>query len=186
MLEVGQKLTETWEITFEGRESRSPGGYRRFVTGTISKWFHGTIYGGNAGEGQTIDEARLAMVLGTARAICDDDTAFVHDADQLHLARTLAWFTGRMEELEEELEEEQQGELPRKSVCNKLKRQMKFLNQLTAEWQEEHDYYPQEEDAPGSQTTREADIRSARASLIRQARTVREAAESIAAGSSKD
>lgn len=167
----GQKLTETWEIIFEGREARGPNGYRRFITGTIGKWFHTTIYGGSTGEGQTIDEARLAMVLGIARAICDDESAFIHNADEISKAQTLRWFQSKAEELATELDEEQHSEVVRQSVCNKYQRRMKFLDQLTAEWQDEHDYWPEEtkeEDAaPASNTAREADTQAAVRALRR-------------------
>lgn len=186
MLHPGQKLTEMWEIVFEGRESRGPGGYRRVVTGSVGKWYHGTIYGGSTGEGQTVGEARLAMVLGLARAIADDENAFEHDTEQLYKKRTLSWLEGRKKELEDELElmlqEWDEDDNPPGS--KKIYRRIGFMEELIGVFCEEHDYFPDPEDAPGSKNSREEDTRTARASLIKQARVVRQATEDLAAKAS--
>jgi hypothetical protein len=157
-----QKLTEMWEIQYEGRERRGQRPYR-IVTGTIKHWFHSTYYGGATGEGETVQEARLAMVLGLARAICNDESAFSYDAEQIGKSIMLHWFQDKLKELVAEFDVEDLTEKQSK----KLRRRIKFLEQLTAEWQEDNDYWPEEADATETETTRQADTHTARAALVR-------------------
>jgi hypothetical protein len=164
-----------WEVQFEGRERRGQRPYR-IVTGTLKHWFHSTYYGGATGEGETVPEARLAMVLGLARAICDDESAFSYDAEQLGNSKMLHWFQSKLEELVAEFEVEDLTEKQSK----KLRRQIKFLEQLMAEWQESNDYWPEEADDTETEATRTADTRRARAALVRAR------AEGERTGGSKD
>ncbi len=165
-LAPGQKLEETWTIRFEGRERRGEKPFR-FVTGTILRWYNGTYYGGSTGEGETVDEARLAMVLGLARAICNDESAFNHDAEELGNWAQLHWFQAKIKELQEERDSE---DLTSKAA-KRLDRKINFLELLMAEWQEDSDFWPDDEedrttyDRLKAEATRQADRRAALSTL---------------------
>src|SRR4051794_13577654 len=103
--------------------------------------YHGTIYGGANGVGKTVDEARLEAVLATARAICDDSTAFDHDADEIFKAEQYRWWQDKLQEQQEELEEKDN---PGPGQRKKAQRRIRLIEQLMGEWQEEHDYWPEE------------------------------------------
>ena len=171
-LAPGQKLSETWEIEFEGRERRHEKPHR-YITGSVRRWYHGTYYGGSTGEGETVDEARLSMVLGLARAICDDESAFQHDADELANFRMLHWFQDKIKELRDEEDSPEDLTVKR---SKQLDRRIRFLERLQGEWQEENDFWPEENDEHTSQATREADRRIAAAAV-----RVATAAEGLAA-----
>jgi hypothetical protein len=99
--------------------------------------YHSTIYGGANGVGRTVEEARLEAVLGLARAITDDETAFDHDADEIFKAEQYRWWQCHISDVQEMLDA---GEVTRK----RGRRRIKLLEQLMAEWQEDHDYWPEE------------------------------------------
>lgn len=62
-----QRLEETWRVDYERP------GFGRPIVARLS-WPHSTVYCVR-GEGATIDEARLALVLALAGAIADDRTS---------------------------------------------------------------------------------------------------------------
>jgi hypothetical protein len=155
VLQEGQLLLEAWHVEFKGmgRLRRKP---EEWVECRIVKMYHGTIYGGANGTGKTVEEARLEAVLGMARAICDDVTAFDHDADEIFKAEQYRWWLDKIQECRESLElgEETPGS------ARKLKKRIKRLENLMAEWQEDHDYWP-EEDTPNDRiAARAAQIRT--------------------------
>jgi hypothetical protein len=141
VLQEGQVLLEAWHVEFKCVSRRRPPS--EWVECRVVKMYHGTIYGGANGVGKTVDEARLEAVLGLARAICDDFTAFDHDADEIFKAEQHRWWLSKLQECRESLEF---GEGTPKSA-RKLKRRIRQIEQLMGEWQEEHDYWPEAEDA---------------------------------------
>jgi aspartate oxidase len=106
--------------------------------------YHSTIYGGSHGYGKTVDEARLNAVLGLARAICDDGTAFNYDAEEIFKAQQLSWWQSRIQQEREELELLEEDKPGSNRYARKIERRIKLLEQLQGEWQEEHDYWPEE------------------------------------------
>lgn len=145
-IQDGQKLTEQWEVEYIGRGFRSSTPDKR-VECRIVKMYHSTIYGGANGHGKTVDEARLNAVLGLARAICDDGTAFNYDAEEIFKAQQLSWWKSRIQQEQEELElleDEDEPPRSRPRERRKIERRIKLLEQLQGEWQEEHDYWPEE------------------------------------------
>lgn len=166
LLAPGQKLVEHWEVEFEGKDRRSQKPYR-YVEARLRRWYHNTYYGGSGGEGETVDEARLAMVLSLARAICNDGDAFQHDADDIFRGEMLRWFQGKIQEYDDYLELEDLTD----KQARKTKRRIRLLEQLTAEWQEDYDYWPEEDDAPDAQVARAGDRRAAHAALTTGATT---------------
>jgi hypothetical protein len=141
VLQEDQKLLEYWVVEYTGKDRRR----RRideWVECRIIKMYHSTIYAGSTGYGKTVDEARLNAVLGLACAICDDSTAFQHDADDIFRKQQLGWFNAKMSELRDELDLLDDDDPPK--AVKQVKRRIKCLDQLTAEWQEEHDYWPEE------------------------------------------
>ena len=141
VLQEDQKLIEHWTVEFTGRNRlrRKP---EEWIECRVVKMYHGTVYGGANGTGKTVEEARLNAVLGLARAICDDSTAFQHDADEIMKGEQYRWWKGKLHDLHEALEftegEDDPGD-------KKLRRRMKLTEQLMAEWQEEHDYWPEQD-----------------------------------------
>jgi hypothetical protein len=153
VLREGQKLSEEWLVEYTGRGYRASADRR--VECRIVNMYHSTVYGGANGHGKTVDEARLNAVLGLARAICDDATAFRYDADEIMKGEQLRWWQGRIQQEQEELElleEDKPGS--NHSARKKIERRIKLLEQLQGEWQEEHDYWPEEaREAPRPSTT---------------------------------
>jgi hypothetical protein len=139
VLQEGQKLREEWTVEYVGR-SRMHRPADDWVECRIVHMYHSTIYGGANGTGKTVEEARLNGVLGLARAICNDGEAFKHDSYEIFRQQQLGWFEDKLQEYRESLE---LGEDVIGSE-KKLKRRIKLLEQLTAEWQEDHDYWPKE------------------------------------------
>lgn len=174
MLQEGQKLTENWTVEFTGK-SRIRRPVEEWVECRVVKMYHSTIYGGANGTGKTVEEARLEAVLGLARAITDDVTAFDHDADEIFKAEQYRWWLGKIQDCRESLEF---GEDTAKSE-RKLKRHIKRLENMMAEWQEDHDYWPEEK--------AEADTRiEARAAQIRADTARRRAASARLAAKARD
>ena len=97
VLQEGQKLTEHWHVEFTGK-NRIHRPVEEWIECRIVKMYHSTIYGGANGLGKNVDEARLEAVLGLARAICDDVTAFDHDADEIFKAESCAGSQGTIKE----------------------------------------------------------------------------------------
>lgn len=159
-------LLEAWTVEYKGKErrGRKPD---QWIECRIVRMYHGTVYGGSNGTGRTVEEARLSAVLGLARAICDDPSAFKHDAEAILMGEQLRWWENKLHELHESLEfgEEVTGSE------KKLRRRIKLLEQLQAEWQEDHDYWPEkaqdssqaEHKAEGQATPGKAFAASARA-----------------------
>jgi hypothetical protein len=143
VLQEGQKLTEHWQVEFTGM-SRIMRPVEKWIECRMVKMYHSTIYAGSVGKGRTVEEARLNMVLAVARAICQDMTAFGHDADEIFKGEQYRWWLSKIQEYQDELEAEEE-DAPRKSHITKLKRRIKLLEQMMAEWQEEHDYWPEED-----------------------------------------
>lgn len=155
VLQEGQVLLEAWHVEFTGknRVRRKP---EEWIECRVVKMYHGTIYGGATGVGKTVEEARLEAVLGLARAICDDVTAFDHDADEIFKAEQYRWWLGKIQECRESLEFGEETEGSEK----KIKRRIRRLENLMAEWQEDHDYWPEEESADQARSeARAAQIR---------------------------
>jgi hypothetical protein len=165
-LQEGQKLSESWLVEFVGKSRlhRTP---EQWVECRVVRMYHGTIYGGANGVGKTVDEARLEAVLGLARAITDDVSAFDHDADEIFKAEQYRWWLGKIQECREALES---GEDTPK-YARKLKRHIKRIENMMAEWQEDHDYWPEEE-----RNTEPEARRQARAAQIRADTAKRRAA----------
>jgi hypothetical protein len=67
-IKPAQTLTETWEVVFIRRPWHWRGEHP--IEARLS-WPHSTIYA-TSGQGKTIDEARLDLVLKLAGAIADD------------------------------------------------------------------------------------------------------------------
>ena len=140
-IQEGQKLTEQWEVEFIGRGYRHASPDKR-VECRVVKMYHGTIYGGAHGFGKTVDEARLNAVLGLARAICDDGSAFNYDAEEIFKAQQLGWFEARLKEEQEALELLDEGATQKER--RRIIRRINLIDKLMGEWQEEHDYWPEE------------------------------------------
>jgi hypothetical protein len=102
---------------------------------------------------------RSGSSVASSRAICDDVTAFDHDADEIFKGEQYRWWQAKLIEANNELEEER-DDAPRKSQITKLKRRIKRLENLMAEWQEDHDYWPEEEGADNRVEARAAKIRA--------------------------
>jgi hypothetical protein len=136
VLKEGQKLTEMWEVEFSGQDWRGQPDKR--IRCRIKEMYTSAIYGGAHGYGATVDEARLNAVLGLARAICDDPNAFSYNAEEIFKAQQLGWFEGRIQEERDLLDSKDFSH-------QKTRRRIKLLEQLQAEWQEEHDYWPEVE-----------------------------------------
>jgi hypothetical protein len=141
-LQEGQMLMEAWHVEFKGM-SRIRRPAEEWVECRIVKMYHGTVYGGATGVGSTVDEARLEAVLGLARAICDDVTAFDHDADEIFKGEQHRWWLSRIQEETDILDDEEMQPKDYK----KARRRIELLEQQLAIWQEEHDYWPEEESA---------------------------------------
>lgn len=159
VLQDGQKLTEHWEVEYTGKGYQQQRDPAKRIECRVVKMYHSTIYGGSNGTGATVEEARLNAVLGLARAICNDGTAFNYDADEIFKGQQLRWFESKRQELQDELSDlESEFEQPRKgsSEIKKVRQRIKQLEQLQAEWQDEHDYWPAEteetNDLPGKVT----------------------------------
>lgn len=179
-LKRGQVLTENWEIKYEGVGRHGPVAVRAML-----KTWPNTTYYASSVEAETVDQARLMLVLQQARAICDDETAFQHDADELANQATLHWFNSKVRELRDEAEMLEDEDEPAKShtrELRRLQRRIKLVEQLTAEWQEDNDYWPEEPDAADTEATRQADRRVAIAAIAAAAR----AAEAERARTSQD
>ena len=172
-LSEGQKLVEVWRIEYEPMPLAHRGPDR--VRGRMVWWPHATHYASSV-EAPDIHTARLQIVLGQARAICDDALAFKYDEDNIHNANMLAWFNGKLQELHDE--EDAEGLTVKRS--KQLDREIRLLERLVAEWQEEHDYWPEEDDAPGSEATRAKDKRTAALAVSRAA------AEAVRSGGGED
>lgn len=177
MLQEGQKLTETWQVEFKGMNRR----HRKlseWVECRVIKMYHGTTYGGANGVGRTVEEARLNAVLGLARAITDDVTAFDHDADEIFKAEQYRWWLSKLQECRESLEFDEETPKSRR----KLKRRINRIEQLMGEWQEEHDYWPEAQDTSqeARSTARAAQIR---ADIERRRTASARLAEAAATGS---
>jgi hypothetical protein len=99
----GQRLEEVWRFEYVPLPLAYRGPER--VRARMVWWPNSTHYATSV-EARTIFEARLHMVLQLARAICDDTSAFQHDAEDIYRADTLRWFQSRRKELVEELEAE--------------------------------------------------------------------------------
>lgn len=141
-LQEGQVLIEAWHVEFTGKNRRRPP--EEWIECRVVRMYHSTIYGGANGVGKTVDEARLEAVLGLARAICDDSTAFDHDADEIFKAEQYRWWQGKLQEQQDELEEKDN---PSPGQRKKVQRRIRRIEQLMGEWQEEHDYWPEAQDA---------------------------------------
>jgi hypothetical protein len=164
-LQEGQMLLEAWHVEFKGVSRRRPP--EEWVECRVVRMYHGTIYGGATGVGKTVEEARLEAVLGLARAITDDVTAFDHDADEIFKGEMLHWFANTIKEQQELLDDEE--EITPKAL-KRGQRRINLLEELLAMWQEDHDYWPEEES-----DTQEA-RREARAAKIRSDTAKRRAA----------
>jgi hypothetical protein len=138
----GQRLEEVWRFEYVPLPLAYRGPER--VRARMVWWPNSTHYATSV-EARTIFEARLHMVLQLARAICDDTSAFQHDAEDIYRADTLRWFQSRRKELVEELEAENWSAKVSAKSARKLNRKLAFLDRLIAEWQEDHDYWPDEE-----------------------------------------
>ena len=138
VLQEDQKLIEHWTVEFTGRSRlrRKP---EEWIECRVVKMYHGTVYGGANGAGKTVEEARLNAVLGLARAICDDGSAFQHDADEIFKYEQYRWWQSKIQDEQECLLEGESSKERRK-----IKRRIKRLENLMAEWQENYDYWPEE------------------------------------------
>jgi hypothetical protein len=166
-LQEGQMLLEAWHVEFKGVSRRRPP--EEWVECRVVRMYHGTIYGGATGVGKTVEEARLEAVLGLARAITDDVTAFDHDADEIFKGEQYRWWLSRIQE-ERGILDEDYEEKERPRINKRAERRIKLLEEQMAIWQEEHDYWPEEES-----DTQEA-RREARAAQIRTDTAKRRAA----------
>jgi len=165
ILQPGQVLTEHWEVQYKG-QPRIHKPVEEWVECRVVRMYHSTVYGGAAGRGTTVDEARLEAVLGLARAICDDVSAFQHDADEIFKAEMLRWFEETIKEQQDILDEEYE-EKDRPKIDKKAQRRIKLLEELQAMWQEDHDYWPEKEEASRA---------AARAEVVREQTARRRAA----------
>jgi hypothetical protein len=156
-LQEGQLLLEAWHVEFKGmgRRNRQP---EEWVECRVVKMYHGTVYGGATGVGSTVEEARLEAVLGLARAICDDVSAFDHDAEEIFNAEQHRWWLSRIQEETDILDDSEMGPKDKKKAARKLA----LMEEQLAIWQEEHDYWPEEESAndEARRKARSAQIRS--------------------------
>ena len=184
LLQPGQVLTEQWEIQFTGR-GRIHRPVEEWVECRIVKMYHSTIYGGAHGTGSTVDEARLEAVLGMARAICDDVTAFDHDADEIFKAEQHRWFLGQIKEHQDNLDDDEDLDT---KTRKRDQRRIDVLEELLGIWQEDHDYYPEEASADSETriAQRAAEIRdhtirrrAASARIATLAATARDASTNI-------
>jgi hypothetical protein len=158
VLQPGQVLLEGWHVEFTGK-NRVHRPAEEWIECRIVKMYHNTIYGGANGVGRTVDEARLEAVLGMARAICDDVTAFDHDADEIFKDEMLHWFANTIKEQQENLDDDE--EITPKAL-KRGQRRINLLEELLAMWQEDHDYWPDTETEATSQgrvAARAAEIR---------------------------
>lgn len=163
-------LIEAWAVEFKGVSRRSKP-VDEWVECRIVKMFHGTVYGGAHGVGKTVDEARLNAVLGLANAICDDTSAFDHDADEIFKAEVYRWFQSKLQEIRDEqeaLEGEYDNPSKGASEMKKLNRRAKLVEQLMAEWQEDYDYYPAEAENGVRTTADIARLQKLRADIDRR------------------
>jgi hypothetical protein len=176
-LQEGQRLSESWQVEFTGKSRlhRSP---EQWVECRVVRMYHSTIYGGANGVGKTVDEARLEAILGLARAITDDVTAFDHDADEIFKAEQYRWWLSKVEECREALESGE--DTPRSE--RKLRHRIKRIEKLMAEWQEDHDYWPEEESAE-PEARRQARAAQIRADTAKRRAASTRLAEAAASGS---
>jgi hypothetical protein len=162
-LSEGQMLVEAWEVQFKGRNrARRP--VEEWVECRVVNMFHSTIYGGANGTGRTVEEARLEAVLGLARAICDDLTAFDHDADEIFKAEQLRWFQSTIAEQAEIIEDEESSPKQHK----KAMRRIKLLEELQGIWQEDHDYWPDTDSEEAARSRTEARVAQIREHTARR------------------
>lgn len=162
-LKRGQVLTENWEIKYEGVGRHGPVEVRAML-----KTWPNTTYYASGVEAETVDQARLMLVLQQARAICDDENAFQHDADELANQGTLRWFNSKLQELKDEIEMLEDEDEPAKShtrELRRLQRRIKLVEQLTAEWQEDNDFWPEEADDTDTEATRRTDRKAVVAAI---------------------
>lgn len=140
-IKPGQKLSETWEIEYEC----VTGTGISEVRGRLTAWPNTTYYAASA-TGATVDEVRLKIVLGLARGVCDDETAFQHDARDIHLADMRQWFLGKQQEIKEQIETEKadkDSEDYDAVEIRELLEKLATIRALFGEWGEDHDYYPE-------------------------------------------
>jgi hypothetical protein len=158
ILQEGQVLLEAWHVEFVGKQRRSRP-VDEWIECRVVKMYHGTIYGGANGVGKTVEEARLNAILGLANAICDDVTAFDHDADEIFKGEMYRWWSGKLDELAEEIDSLDEKEDAAR--IKKLRARINRLHKIMCLWQEDYDYWPETPDSE------EAEAREARTSISR-------------------
>jgi hypothetical protein len=129
-IKVGQTLEELWRITYERQRFDSP------IVARLVSWPHTTYYTGR-GEGNTVEEARLALVTMLASAIHNDPDPFGNIGPAIHVAHVIEFLRKTMDEEDDYCLSLSDVELPEgwKQV----------VDQVITQFQGYMDYWPEEE-----------------------------------------
>ena len=170
VLQEGQVLMEAWHVEYTGKRRLSRPA-EEWIECRVVKMYHCTIYGGANGNWQdgrgSATERRAGARPMPSAMTCRRLTTTPTRSSR---PRSYRWWLGKLQECRESLEDGEDAPGSEK----KLKRRIKQLENMMAEWQEDYDYYPEETIADEAKARTTADI--ARLQQIRSGTDRRRAA----------